>query len=235
MLYIAYVRIKNPDVPEFKNLHQVMSGVPQKVTGFDSVGPKIHPSPKSSIISEMIKSEPTPSFSIFKWINLENPHQHTVNELSPDLHEEVDQKVRRILHKSLLISFASSLCVFVHDLVSHQEPVKALQSIIALLTMLHLIGWLMLPRVSLGLVHDYVFIMAMATSLTLDWTTSGHVNAEVLSFGIVLLTTTTLPFKGPLLRNHVELMMLAIFILARVRYGHDKVSAVVIPDFKSEF
>jgi len=101
--------------------------------------------------------------------------------------------------------------------------------------MSHLIGWLVLQRVSLGLVHDYVFIMAMATSLTLDWTTSGDIDAEVLSFGIVLLTTTTLPFKGPLLRNHVELMMLAIFILARVRYGHDKVSAVVIPDFKSEF
>ena len=199
-----------------------MSAVPQKVTGFDSVGPKIHPSHKSSIICE-IKSNshsnlnpspplppkfsppptPTPStatatsFSIFKWINLENPHQQTLNELSPDLNEEVDQKIRQILHKCFFVAFVSYIFVVVHDLVSHQEPVKALQSIIALLIMFHLIRWLMLPRVSLGLVHDYVFIMAMATSLTLDWTTSGHVNAEVLGFGIVLLTTTTLQGQWP--------------------------------------
>ena len=87
------------------------------------------------------------------------------------------------------------------------------------------VGFVMSTRVDLGLVHDYIFIIAMATSLTLDWTTSGHVNTEVLGFGIVLITKITLPFKGLLLRNHVELMMLAFFIIARVGYGHDKVSA----------
>ena len=86
-------------------------------------------------------------------------------------------------------------------------------------------GFVMSTRVDLGLVHDYIFIMAMAIVLTLDWTTRGHVNGEVLGFGITFVTTITLPFKGLLLRNHVELMMLAFFIIARVGYGHEKVSA----------
>jgi len=83
----------------------------------------------------------------------------------------------------------------------------------------------MSTRFDLGLIHDYIFIMAMAIVLTLDWTTRGHVNGEVLGFGITFVTTITLPFKGLLLRNHVELMMLAFFIIARVGYGHEKVSA----------
>ena len=36
-----------------------------------------------------------------------------------DLIEEVDQKVRRILHKCLVVAFVSSICVVVYDLVSH--------------------------------------------------------------------------------------------------------------------
>ena len=89
-------------------------------------------------------------------------------------------------------------------------------------------GFVMSTRfdLGLGLVHDYIFIMAMANVLTLDWTTRGHVNGEVLGFGIIFVTTTTLPFKGPLLRNHVELIMLLMFKIARVGYGHEKVNAL---------
>ncbi|GMI52944.1 hypothetical protein ScalyP_jg766 [Parmales sp. scaly parma] len=86
-------------------------------------------------------------------------------------------------------------------------------------------GFVMSTRVDLGLVHDYVFLMAMAIFFTMDWTTRGHVNAEVLGFGIVLVSITTLPFKGPLLRNHVALIMLLMFKIARLGYGHEKVSA----------
>ena len=130
-------------------------------------------------------------------------------------------KVRRLLSNSSLMLFFVC-CIVVGYKLSTSGKLPP-QVIVTTLTVA--VGFVMSTRVDLGLVHDYIFIIAMATSLTLDWTTSGHVNTEVLGFGIVLITKITLPFKGLLLRNHVELMMLAFFIIARVGYGHDKVSA----------
>ena len=205
-----------------------------------SIVPIIAPQPNVSKFNETIKSEPTtpkpndsnslklhpptpptPTSSFFKWIIIENPHQQTLKELSPDLNEEVGQKVRRLLSNSSLMLFFVC-CIVVGYKLSTSGKLPP-QVIVTTLTVA--VGFVMSTRVDLGLVHDYIFIIAMATSLTLDWTTSGHVNTEVLGFGIVLITKITLPFKGLLLRNHVELMMLAFFIIARVGYGHDKVSA----------
>ena len=209
---------------------------PVTISTMASIVP-LAPLVQSSIMSETIKSEPShsnfhplhpkfsplptaTSFSIFKWINIENPHQQTLNELSPDLNEEVGQKVRRLLSKTSLMLFFVCCIVVGYQLSTSGEIKPQLITTLAAAA-----GFVMSTRFDLGLVHDYISIIAMANVLILDWTTLGHVKGEAIGLGIVLITTTTLPFKGPLLRNHVELMMLAFFILARVGYGHDKVSA----------
>jgi len=144
-----------------------------------------------------------------------------LNELSPDLSEVVDQAVRRFLSISCLTLFF--VCCIVDAYTLSTSGKLKIPRIVSTLTFAA--GFVMSTRFDLGLIHDYIFIMAMAIVLTLDWTTRGHVNGEVLGFGITFVTTITLPFKGLLLRNHVELMMLAFFIIARVGYGHEKVSA----------
>ena len=197
-----------------------------------TIVPILTPQPNSSKISETIKSEPTQndsntiSFfhtSFFERFSLENPHQQTLNELSPDLNEAIDQAFRRLLSNLCLITlFSGFIGVGYH--VSTTDEIKP-PGVLCWLAVAA--GWVMLSTgVDLGLVHDYLFIAAMAMCLTMDWTTRGQVIGESLGVGIAYISTTTLPFKGPLLRNHVDLIMLLIFKIARVGYGHDKVSAL---------
>jgi len=180
----------------------------------------------------MIKSEPTQndsntiSFfhtSFFERFSLENPHQQTLNELSPDLNEAIGQAFRRLLSNLCLMAlFVCCIIVGYHVTKTNEINPQGVLNTLAVAA-----GWVMLSTgVDLGLVHDYLVISAMALCLTMDWTTRGQVIGESLGVGIAYISATTLPFKGPLLRNHVELITLLIFKIARVGYGHDKVSAL---------
>ena len=212
--------------PSLTHTQSIMIAPQPNVSKFNETIKAAHPTPKPND-SNSLKTSPPPtpptptSSSFFRRFNLENPHQQMLNELSPDLSEVVDQAVRRFLSISCLTLFF--VCCIVDAYTLSTSGKLKIPRIVSTLTFAA--GFVMSTRFDLGLIHDYIFIMAMAIVLTLDWTTRGHVNGEVLGFGITFVTTITLPFKGLLLRNHVELMMLAFFIIARVGYGHDKVSA----------
>ena len=210
--------------PSLTHTQSIMIAPQPNVSKFNETIKAAHPTPKpndSNSLKLHPPTPPTPTSSFFKWIIIENPHQQTLKELSPDLSEVVGQAVRRFL-SNFSSMFLFVCCIVVGYILSTSGKLPIL-GIVSTLTMA--VGFVMSTRFDLGLIHDYIFILAMAIVLTFDWTTRGHANGESVGVGIAFISTTNLPFKGPLLRNHVELIMLLIFKIARVGYGHDKVSA----------